>query len=127
MSITNLDYLCIKYGQEIGLTGNKTNIQKSLGVLQEDGVYAMFLWLEDKDGKKVRDDIIKLLNEKEIKKFFLSDSLDFPDDFEKFCNKLEVVAQDIDKLIFLKKILERTLIYALYHAKIKGEEDVEKT
>jgi len=125
MTISNLDYLCIKHGQEIGLDGDKTKLQKALGVLREDGVYAMFLWVEDKD-KNTRGKLISLLNEESIKKY-LNDSSSFSDDFTNLCEKLKGVAQDIDKLLFLKKILERTLTYALYHAKVKDDENGEKT
>lgn len=124
MPSKNLDYLCIKHGQEIGSTGNKANLQKALGVLREDGVYAMFLWLEVKD-KESRKKFKELINEDIIKKYL--NSQDFSDDFKSFCEKLKDVAQDINKLFFLKKIFERTLTYALYHAKVKGDEDVEKT
>lgn len=126
MTISNLDYLCITHGQKIGFEGDKTKLQKALGVLREDGVYAMFLWLENKD-KKSREKLIGLLNENSIKKY-LNNSQDFPDvDFNSLCEKLKAVAHDIDKLFFLKKILERTLTYALYHAKVKGDKNVEKT
>lgn len=122
----NLDYLCVKTGQEIGEEGDKSILQKALGVLREDGVYAMFLWLEDKD-KKVRTKLISLLNGDSIRKYLFNDSSEFAVNFKDFCNKLTEVAKDIDKLLFLKKILERTLTYAFYHAKIKGDKNVEKT
>lgn len=120
----NLDYLCAKYGQEIGEEVKEKILQKALGVLREDGVYALFLWLEDKE-KRVRPKILELLKEDGIKKFLSSDS-DFSDEFKQFCKNLRNVTQDIDKLLFFKKILERTLTYALYHAKVKGENDVEQ-
>jgi len=121
----NLDYICINCAQSIINSKNKevkeleNNLRKSLGILQEDGVYAMFLWLEDKD-KNIRGAIINLLlNESNIKKFLLPDSSNFPNnDFIQFCEKLREVAKDIDKLLFLKKLLERTLTYALYHARV---------
>lgn len=122
----NLDYLCAKTGQEIGEKVDKSVLQKALGVLREDGIYAMFLWLENRDEDKDKDtrkNLIALLNENEIKKY-LSQNSDFPEDFKQFCEKLREVAQDIDKLFFMKKILERTLTYALYHAKVKGEKNV---
>ncbi|MGQ9848182.1 MAG: hypothetical protein ACUVQP_11885 [Bacteroidales bacterium] len=122
----NLDYLCVKSGQEVGEEVDKSILQKALGVLREDGVYAMFLWLEDKD-KKVRTKLISLLNGDNIRKHLFNDSSEFAEVFNDFCNKLTEVAKDIDKLLFLKKILERTLTYALYHAKIKGDKNVEKT
>ncbi len=119
----NLDYECMKYAQEVSKIKDsnlENNLRKALGVLQEDGVYAMFLWLEDKDkGKNIRKILIDLLNESEIRKHLLNDSYRFADeDFSKFCENLREVAQDIDKLLFMKNLLERTLIYALYHAKI---------
>ena len=124
----NLDYICAKIGQNLveNEKDKKENtLRKALGILQEDGVYAMFLWLENKDNE-IRTKLNSLLNEKEITSKLLSDSKSFPDDFEGFCEKLQEVAKDIDKLLFLKKILERTLTYALYHAKIKEEKNVDK-
>jgi hypothetical protein len=125
----NLDYKCIEYAQNIINSIDKSdnkkvkelenNLRKALGVLQEDGVYAMFLWLEDKD-KNIRPQMLNLLNENDIKEFLSKDS-NFPDDFKQFCETLRNVVQDIDKLFFLKKILERTLTYALYHAKVGGQ------
>jgi len=132
----NLDYVCMKYAQEISKIHNsnlENNLRKALGVLQEDGVYAMFLWLEDKD-KEIRKEIIKLLNYSEIKKYFFDNNPtdEFLNNFEEFCKELQNVAQDIDKLFFMKKILELTLTYALYHAKVgkndkAGENNVAKT
>ena len=117
----NLDYECMKYAQEISKISDsnlENNLRKALGVLQEDGVYAMFLWLESKKGKNIRKILIRLLNESEIKKHLLTNSSNFPEDFSKFCEKLREIARDIDKLLFVNKLLERTLIYALYHTRI---------
>ena len=121
----NLDYLCIKNSQQMpkGKTP-ENNIRKALGVLKEDGVYAMFLWLEDKDkDRDIRKNLTRLLNTEDIKRYLLEDSKSFSfDNFEEFCKTLRDVASNLDKLLFLKKILEKTLIYALYHAKIgEGE------
>lgn len=126
----NLDYICAKIGQNLveetkDIKTKERILRKALGVLQEDGVYAMFLWLENEDSE-IRKKLNSLLNENKIKSKLLSDSTSFPDDFKVFCVQLQEVAKDIDKLLFLKKILERTLTYALYHAKIKEEKNVEK-
>lgn len=116
----NLDYICMECAQKININNDKNlanNLRKALGVLQEDGVYAMFLWLEDK--KIIRKELTDMLNRPKIKKCLLDDSSSFPDEnFEKFCEKLRDVAKDIDKLLFMKKLIERTLIYSLYHAKV---------
>jgi len=128
----NLDYECIKCAQNIvnsiGKGADKkvkeleNNLRKALGVLQEDGVYAMFIWLEKEDKEKnVRKNLVGLLNEAKIRRHLLDGSGEFAEeDFSKFCEKLGEVAKDIDKLLFTKKLLERTLTYALYHAKIGG-------
>ena len=47
----NLDYLCAENGQEIGGIADKNTLQKALGVIKEDGIYAMFLYLEKADTK----------------------------------------------------------------------------
>ncbi|MCW1309462.1 MAG: hypothetical protein QXP04_02110 [Candidatus Nanoarchaeia archaeon] len=117
----NLDYKCMEWAQninEISDSDLENNLRKALGVLQEDGVYAMFLWLENKD-KKISIKLLNMLNDQEIKKYFLNDS-SFPENFKEFCEKLKEVAKDIDKLLFMKRLLERTLVYALYHARIRG-------
>jgi hypothetical protein len=122
----NLDYICAKIGQNLIVKADENIFRKALGILQEDGVYAMFLWLENEDSE-IREKLNSLLNENEIKSKLLSNSESFPDDFKGFCEQLQEVAKDIDKLLFLKKILERTLTYALYHAKIKEEKNEEKS
>ena len=129
----NLDYLCTKIGQEIGEMKKERNestlstLRKALGILQEDGVYAMFLWLE-KENSGIRKKLTTELNGSDIvKKYLLQNSEGFRDDFKEFCKDLSELSQDIDKLFFLKKILERSLTYALYHAKVKGEENVAET
>ncbi len=123
----NLDYRCMEYGQKIDKISDsklENNLRKALGVLQEDGVYAMFLWLENKDEtKEIRKKLTELLNESDIRKHLLTNSSNFPDGFSEFCEKLREVAQDIDKLLFMKKLLERTLTYALYHAKAKRDKN----
>lgn len=120
----NLDFECMKLAQAIVSSSSidrsklENNLRKALGVLQEDGVYAMFLWLESRD-KTVREELTSLLNEPEIKRYLLNDSERFDNNnFAAFCNNLAKVAKNIDKLLFIKKLLERTLVYALYHARI---------
>jgi hypothetical protein len=116
----NLDCVCIECAQNITADADGTlenNLRKALGVLQEDGVYAMFLWLENKEGGNVRRRLVEMLNKGEIRKHLLDESFN-EDNFKAFCGQLKKVSRDLDKLLFVKKLFERTLIYALYHAKI---------
>lgn len=125
----NLDCVCMEYAQNITVDADvdlENNLRKTLGVLQEDGVYAMFLWLENKKEGNVRRKLVEMLNKREIRKHLLDERFN-EDNFKAFCGQLKKVSCDLDKLLFVKKLFERTLIYALYHAKIKkGESDVGK-
>ena len=123
----NLDYRCMEYGQKIGKISDsnlENNLRKALGVLQEDGVYAMFLWLE-KNASDIRKELVEFFNKEDKKtkvkliNYFLDSNKSFSQNFDEFCRNLQEVAIDIDKLLFMKKLLERTLTYALYHAKSK--------
>ena len=121
----NLDYLCMKYGQTIPENKeSETLITKILGVLQENGPYAMFLFLEEKKNKdstksvanKCHQAIVNLINEDEIKNFFASVPSKNPS-LKDMSDWLIEVSKDIDMLFFLKKILEQTLLYARYYSK----------
>jgi len=123
----NLDYRCMEYGQKIGKISDsklENNLRKALGVLQEDGVYAMFLWLE-KNASDIRKELVEFFNKEDKKtkvkliNYFLDSNKSFSQNFDEFCRNLQEVAINIDKLLFMKKLLERTLTYALYHAKSK--------
>lgn len=102
------------------------NLRKALGVLKEDGVYAMFLWLESKDKNNIRTNLTNFLNcdhdSIKICEYLLGKDRKFQTEFDGFCEDLKTVAEDIDKLLFMKKILERTLVYSLYHVKVKAGE-----
>ncbi len=99
---------------------DKIIIQKAIGILQQDGVYAMFLWFNQKSEKdNPTEKFIEFFNRKELKRcFFQKDHL-FSKKFKDFCEDLKYISKNLDKLFLLKKIIDRTLIYALYHAKIK--------
>jgi len=125
MSSQNLDQLCAKHGWQIAeqvheaIRKNAENhITKSLGVLQEDGVYAFFLYQasrgqsEKPGAEKLRDQARELLKEAGIK------------GFQNAANPMAAVrdhlAGDLDQLLLAKRLLEQALIYARYHAKALG-------
>lgn len=125
----NLDYLCMEHGQKIPESkDDEAFITKALGVLQENGPYAMFLFLEEKKNKekaanKCYYTFMELIKENEINNFFGSAPQNNAS-LKDMSNWLIEVSKEIDKLFFLKKILEQTLIYARYYAKAlpKSEE-----
>jgi hypothetical protein len=133
MSGENLDRLCARYGYQIATevyaAMNKTasatenHITKSLGVLQEDGLYAFALYQasrgREKNGSQTLADIAKnLLGEVGIPPF---DACPSPDLLEGLRgdskNKFKGLTESLDALLLAKRLLEQTLIYARYHAK----------
>lgn len=132
----NLDYLCMKYGNEIAeCEGKKTDkenlVTKALGVLQENGPYAMFLYLEDHSKKDIASYCKRtLLNlfrkEQQLADCIKSEATIPPkdDEFPNIMAWLREVSSDVDRLFFLKKICQQVLIYARYH--IKALEETEE-
>lgn len=121
----NLDRLAAARAQEIirRTNGKKASdvdntITKSLGVLQENGVYACFLYLlakEKENSDVVVEEMLSLL-----------DGLDFG--WGKPANNgaeavlkhiTEKVTDDLERLLLAKEILEQMLIYARYGAKAR--------
>lgn len=118
---------CAEYGnkivEEIGNASEKNKIEsmitKALGVLQEDGVYAFALYTKSKSGdggvekitaRVVHDKACKLLKDDKIELL--------PGSCNSFLDDLRShLANDVDKLFLAKELLERTLVYARYHAK----------
>jgi len=131
MSGQNLDRLCAEYGYQVAnevrqaIGKNAENhITKSLGVLQEDGVYAFFLYQRSRgkseiDGaKKLEMEAAALLSAADIKPFkTVSDSLEAV----RGNKTTKGLADDLDQLLLAKRLLEQTLIYARYHAKALEE------
>jgi len=121
MNCTNLDYLCADYGQDIPQSKeNETIIQKSLGVLQEDGLFAFVLFLESKKDSKDRNLVIRILsNTREI--LNKVELISNPDEKNVRKNILEIT-KNIDNLFLAKNLIEKMLIYARYRAKaLKNE------
>lgn len=100
-------------------------VTKALGVLQENGVYACFLYLKAKEkenGDVVIKEMLKLLNS-------LGFEWDLPtNDKGEVDTRAEVVLKyvtekvtvDLERLLLAKETLEQMLIYARYGAKARG-------
>ena len=124
MNIKNVDMICADYGSKIADRINNSDeslVNKSLGVLQEEGVYAFFLFLaaqaKDKENTPaycIQKDIFDLL-----KVFFQSIKDSQEDILSIVRNNL---AEDLNNLFLAKAIIERTLVYARYHLKAKPKE-----
>ncbi|MEJ5301314.1 MAG: hypothetical protein WHS38_10035 [Thermodesulforhabdaceae bacterium] len=122
----NLDRLAAKHAQAIiNSTADKkasdvdNTVTKALGVLQENGVYACFLYLfakEKENGRVVVEEMLNLLA-----------GLNFgwgkPEDSsaEKVLRHIsDKVTVDLERLLLVKETLEQMLIYARYGAKARS-------
>ena len=121
----NLDYLAAQYAQTIiqktkdkKASDVENTMTKALGVLQEDGVYACFLYLlarEKENGDVVVDEMLNLLSS-------------LPFDWQKPTKNSEIlpfiseqVTKDLDRLLLAREVLEQMLIYARYGAKARDK------
>ena len=89
-------------------------LNKSLGVLQEDGVFAFYVYLKsekDEDKNEIEKQKIELLK----------DTIDRQVDST--LEKIKSLANDINTLLLAKSLIEKTLIYARYQAKSFSDQD----
>ncbi len=122
----NLDRLAAQHAQAIisRTTDKKASevdntVTNALGVLQENGVYACFLYLLAKEGKNGAVVVAEMLD--------LLDGLGFgwgkptgnsPEEVLSYIS--EKVTVDLERLLLAKETLEQMLIYARYGAKARG-------
>lgn len=131
MTTLNLDQVAARHAQEMvkGTSDSKTLERlatKTLGVLQEQGVYAMMLFLfsrtsdEAKVTPVVRSQLFRAL--KALPAF--ADNSQVPPDGAKDKAVLRFysdhVLNDLDLLLLVRDLYEQTLIYARYGAKAAG-------
>ena len=111
--INELGYKIVKKIESKGndKTKYKNEIDKALGVLANDGVYAYYVYVKS---KKV-DDIFLSDEIKPIIQFVEGEGKELDQNF--FGN----LSQDLNNLLFFREILEKILIYARYHAKAMGD------
>ena len=108
---------------ELSETIDVNDLNKLLGILASDGVYAMWVYANDKFKKDKEQKIGKIMKLiEELDNFVKGNKNNKGINNEYFQN----LAQDLNKLLFMKELLEKVLIYAIYHAKAKGDKNGEK-
>lgn len=139
----NLDQKAAQYAQKIVTLaeekGTQNNVKKpietlerlvtkTLGVLQEQGVYAAILFLysrssdEAKIAPAIREPLFRLLQDTEAEhEIPIFKDKDVPANGADAKTALvfysQVVCDDLDTLLLVKELYEQTLIYARYGAK----------
>lgn len=129
-TVINLDRLAAQHAQAvIKNTENEKSsdventITKALGVMQENGVYACFLYLlakEKQNGKAVVQEMLDLLEKLGFgwNKPMNNGQIDVRHDIV-LKHIIDNVTQDLERLLLTKETLEQMLIYARYGAKAR--------
>jgi hypothetical protein len=118
----NLDLTCAKAGKEIA-GENPTKelenlVRDALAVLEEQGVYALFLYLESsKRDEKISEKLHEFMKQTPQQKTLIDKNSD---------NILDSIRNDLainlDKLLLAKDLLCQTLVYARWHARLRDDE-----
>jgi hypothetical protein len=137
----NLDTIAAKRAQKIVSKARSTRakkpyetmdrlVTKALGVLQEQGIYALMLFLfsrsseEEKVAPVIRKQLYKALEE--IPEFEENENLERVKSIDKPQKMLafytQSVLDDLDKTLLVRDVYEQTLIYTRYGAKAEKKE-----
>jgi len=124
----NLDLACAKAGKNIAAKPSKELeklVTDALAVLEEQGVYALFLYFDKgvsgKEKKKLAKDIIQKLLE--FLKVTPQQSPLLSGNTDLFTS-LHGMANDLDKLLLAHDLIRQSLVYARYHARLREESEV---
>ncbi|SHK67910.1 hypothetical protein [Rhodothermus profundi] len=114
--MTNLDIRCAELGREITqISGiEEKSVNAALAVLEEQGPYAMFLYLQARHSNVAGDMSSKTLN---FLQGIFHNRLAGANDILEAIKKL---SEDLDDLLFARDLLRTALSYARYHLKAKG-------
>jgi hypothetical protein len=125
--IVNLEPICAKYGRKLIIKDNKIKIKdqenvinKALGVLAENGLYAMAVFLlschKKEYGQKVLTECLyKLWSDVEVNLIDKNKVKSKPDKL--LTGIRDEIINFLPKLILARKVTEQALIFARYHAK----------
>jgi len=126
MTVLNLEPICAKWGRamiEAPTAGNSLDdqantIAKTLGVLVENGLYAMGVFLlsskNNAYGARILTEHLTGLWQ-ECNLFEIDE--DEPLDKEMALAGIQDIAENLFKLLLAKKLAEQAMIFARYHAK----------
>lgn len=119
-SLGNLDIECAELGRELANINSMDDkaLNEALTVLEQQGPYAMFLYMKATYNKKSDGEPIFPSFDKECQDFLRKHFPNFNgDDSLKI---IESLAGDLHKLLFAKDLLRTALSYARFHLKAKN-------
>lgn len=115
----NLDLKCAELGRKLaGLNGvDEKLLTDALAVLEEQGVYAFFLYLKAR-GKNAGEEVSSKAHEF-LKVTPQERSVLGQGDSDVF-SALQKLAGNLDDLLLARDLLRQALVYARYHAKARA-------
>ncbi len=109
---TNLDMECAKLGSQLAKDSDDKTLTDALSVLEEQGVYAFFLYLAQKNDRRRVSEACRGFLRNQLPGGFGSGNDVF--------GATQAIAVDIDRLLLARDLLRQALIYGRYHAKASG-------
>jgi hypothetical protein len=119
----NLEAICSRYGHCMineleKLEDQENTITKALGVLSENGLYAMCVFLLSCNKKEYGTEILT----KHLRGLWQEDGIeiiarDLDSDPARILHAVQKVSEELPRLILARKVTEQALIFARYHAK----------
>lgn len=119
-ALENLDLACAKVGKTIAEMPSKELeklVTNALAVLEEQGIYALFLFLKARGDKNVSKELRKFLKVTPQRAPLLSGNADV-------FTSLQQIGNDLDKLLLARDLVRQTLVYARYHARVPQKSEV---
>lgn len=111
----NLDVRCAELGSKLATKGDEKTLTDGLSVLEEQGVYAFFLYLHARGDQGVSSCCETFLKKTPASAPLLVGTGDrFP--------SLRALGEDLDKLLLARDLLRQALIYGRYHAKASSRD-----
>jgi len=113
----NLDLKCAELGKQLAEQQGveETLLTDALSVLEEQGVYALFLYLEARGrqpGKAIIGACVKVLRKTPTGSPLLATG--------DVWQALQQLGEDLDKLLFARDLLRQALVYGRYHVKARS-------
>ncbi|MBI4632968.1 MAG: hypothetical protein HY742_03650 [Deltaproteobacteria bacterium] len=117
----NLDLACAKVGK--GIAEKPTDelhkvVTDALSVLEDQGPYALFLFLKTHSKKEMAKNVSQKLHD------FLKENPKqhhlLPGNGD-LLPALQEMAKDLDNLLLARDLIRQALVYARYHARLKNE------
>lgn len=113
----NLDLRCAALGKQLADKANEKLLTDALAVLEEQGVYAFFLYLKARgkdEGARVSEACRDFLKKTPQVQPLLAQPTN-----DVFL-ELQTLAADLDGLLLARDLLRQGLVYGRYHAKAGG-------